>query len=368
MTDIAGLDVGTMFMLSAKSVKGKPNDVELKTLRNMYLGVSPDMIESSEMASTDLDYVESKNENGEVESIYIIGEDSFRFANIFGKAAKRPMRKGVITTEEVDAIDVLTLMVEKLVGHSDGTGRCVYSIPAQSVDIDIPPVLYHERVFGKILKSLGFESKPLNEAMAIIFSECQNTNFTGIAISFGAGLTNVACAYKGTPTLTFSISRGGDWIDESVSESLGVVQSRVTSVKEKTLDVTGPTSSNKKERRVQEALCYYYAEIINYVLKVFVNEFEESSEGLEIDEELPIIVSGGTSKPKGFVDLFKQLFSQTLGFPYSVSEIRQAKDPLTAVALGNLVYAMWEQKKNQKSEPGKSTSKKEMVKDEVPKV
>jgi len=159
----------------------------------------------------------------------------------------------------------------------------------------------------------------------------------------------VCCAYKGQPTITFSVSRGGDWIDQNVSASVGVVESRVTNVKERDLDLTNPSIGKKKEKRVREALVFYYEDLIEYILKYFIEQFNENADGLSIDEEIPIIVSGGTSKPKNFVELFRQVLDEESEFPYDSSEIRQAEVPLIAVSKGCLIYGLWDSKKTAKT-------------------
>ena len=349
MSKTIGVDVGTMFMVASKKLSG--DKIEYNSLRNMFLPVTDDLISVTEMAESQIDYVKAEDEDGE-DTFYIISEDAYKFGNMFNKSVSRPMSKGVISPDEVDAIDVLTLMLEKICGKTRG-GNCIYSVPEAAIDVEIPPVLYHERVFGKIFETLGYNSKPLNEAMAIIYSECQDEKFSGISISFGSGLTNVACAYKGTPIMTFAVSRGGDWIDSNAASSLGIVQNRVTSVKEsEDMDLMNPFIKDKKTRRTREAVAYYYKSLIDYVLKVIVNKFKAEADDLQIDETIPIIVSGGTSKPEGFLDMFKSVFESHKNFPYEISEIRQAKDPLNAVATGCLIYGMWEQKKKDKSKGG----------------
>ena len=358
MSDIRGVDVGTMNLVCCKQVS--ETQVEIKNMRNMFLDINPSMLATTEIANTQLDYAVSKDDNGEADKIYILGEDAYKFGNIFGQEVKRPMSKGVISSKEFDAIEVLTFMMEKLIGRTTD-GKLIYSIPAQAIDIDTPSILYHEKIFGRIFQTLGYESKPLNEAMGIIFSECSKTNFTGIAISFGAGMTNVACAYKGTPTLTFSVARGGDWLDNEVSASLGTISTRVTSIKEKELNLANPNIGKKKEKVVREALCFYYRNLIEYVLKHIVAKFEENSDGLQIDEEIPIVVSGGTSLANGFVDAFKEVFAKFKDFPYEISEIRSAVDPLSAVAQGALVYALWQYKEKPKEEEKKEEKKGEEI-------
>jgi len=355
---IIGCDIGTMFCVCAKQLDDEK--IEVTSMRNMFLPITDDMVNITEMSNTNINYVEAKDDIDGSSSLYIIGEDSYKFANIFNQKVKRPMSKGVISSSEIDALDVLTLMMEKLVGGTTKGGYCVYSVPAAAIDIEIPPVLYHEKVFGMIFSKLGYTAIPLNEAMAIIYSECQKEKFSGIACSFGAGLTNIVCAYKGAPTLAFAVSRAGDWVDQNVSSSLNIIPNRITAIKEKEgLDLMNPVCANKKERRVRSAISFYYRELIEYVLKVIINKFNDNADGLNISEKIPIIVSGGTSKPIGFLDMFKDVFNNTKDFPYEISEIRQAKDPLHAVAEGSLLYAMWNQKRKGNIDDNDTERKKE---------
>jgi hypothetical protein len=62
---------------------------------------------------------------------------------------------------------------------------------------------------------------------------------------------------------------------------------------------------------------------------------------LNLPEPVPFIVSGGTTKAGGFMEVFNEEFEaiKKRGFPIQVSEIRLAKDPMTSVAEGLLVLA-----------------------------
>jgi imidazole glycerol phosphate synthase subunit HisF len=53
---------------------------------------------------------------------------------------------------------------------------------------------------------------------------------------------------------------------------------------------------------------------------------------------IPVIVSGGTSRAQGFVPAFRSALQQ-VELPFSISEVRHAKDPLRAVARGCLLAA-----------------------------
>ena len=84
-----------------------------------------------------------------------------------------------------------------------------------------------------------------------------------------------------------------------------------------------------------EALFYYHKALIDYTVREIIKEFEDKVD-IELDESIPIVISGGTSLPDGFDDLFSNVIS-THELPFEVSEIRRAKNPLTAVANGLLV-------------------------------
>lgn len=174
----AGVDIGTMSMIASRNDMDKP-----KSIRNMFMKLDKDEIDLNEM--TDISFIRS--EEGE---IFIIGDDAFRFCNIFGKEVNRPMKDGLISPKEIDAIDVLALMIQDLIGDTEGKDvYCSYSIPAESIDQG-RNVTYHEKVFGRIFHTLGVNYTPVNEAAAIIYNECEKEGYSGCALSFGAGMAN----------------------------------------------------------------------------------------------------------------------------------------------------------------------------------
>ncbi len=324
----AGLDIGTMNLVLARS------DIpDVKMIRNVFLPVREDEISISDLS--DISYVQSGDGN-----IYIIGEDAFRFANIFSKEVSRPMEKGLISPKEINAIDVLTMMIKSLFGDDtkDKEIYCSYSIPAEAID-DGRSVTYHQKVFGKVLGVLGVSHNSINEAAAIVYSECRKEHFSGIALSYGAGMNNICLMYKGVEAAKFSTSRSGDYVDRSVAESLNIIPNRVTAFKEKKLDLTvNPSTLPPKDKRILEAIQFYYESMINYSIKKMVVEFQKNID-VDINESIPIIISGGTSMPKGFLELFKTVFAQ-YEFPIEISEIRMASNPMTAVANGLLIKTM----------------------------
>jgi len=318
-----GCDVGTGTLQVARS-----DQDTVKITRNVFLELSKDEITTSDLSN--ISYVENEGR------IFIVGNDAFRLANIFSKEVSRPMEFGLISAREVSSIDVITVMIQELIGDvKDKQVYLTYSVPAESVDGG-RSIIYHERVFARVFAALGLNYTSMNEGMAIIYSECEKENFSGIGISFGAGLCNVAFSYKKVEAFKFSTSRSGDYIDKQVAESLNMVKNRVTAIKEKNFDIQigFDNEPNKKIKRVLESLTYYYQAMIEYSIKKLIDEFHEKID-IELEEPVPIILSGGTSLPNGFLELYKTILSG-YQMPFAISEVRRAKNPLTSVAEGLL--------------------------------
>jgi hypothetical protein len=322
------IDVGTMNLVA--SYLDETGSVESKLLRNVFLSVDKELVGTSDLSK--INHVVLDDE------IYILSEDAYRFCNIFGQEVERPMKRGMINPDNMDAIDILTILVKELIGTGDGSTTCCYSIPANPIDNPEMNVTFHKEVFKRIICSLGYKAVPINEAFAIILSECQDTNFTGIGMSFGSGMCNCSLAYKGISLLEFSVARGGDFIDENAAVATGSIPNRVNAIKEKgQFSLTDLTfKGNKKERRIKEAIVHYYRSLIDYIIKHFVEKLNDID--VEIDE-VPIILSGGTSLANGFVDLFKQQIEE-VELPFDISDIRLAQKPLYAVSQGLLIKAL----------------------------
>jgi hypothetical protein len=326
-----GLDIGTGNFACARSDLG-----EVKILRNAFLKVDKDNIDTSTLSGISC----VQNQEGE---IFIIGQDAFSFANIFGQHVLRPMEKGLISPKEIDSLEIQSLMIKNLIGDVPENKKIYvnYGIPAESIDEE-RNVLYHEQIFSRILKGFGFEAKSVLEGMAVIYSECAKENFTGIGISWGAGMTNVVVGYKGVPAAKFATARGGDFIDNQCAQNLNSVPNRISAIKEKYLSFETENDftkePDKKRRRILEALTYHYSAMMEYTIKKLVGEFTSNLD-LDISEPLPIILSGGTAMVPGFLEKFKTILS-TYKLPFEISEIREARNKLTAVATGLLVKSM----------------------------
>lgn len=322
-----GLDVGTGNIVSARKTG---DGVQHRRVRDAFLELPSDAKKMLKLAN--VSYVERADE------LLILGDPAMDTANIFGREARRPLSAGLVSSSDIDAMEILALLIKNVLGEPSKPGEhCYFSVPAAPVDRPGQDVIYHRGVLEKIVRECGYTPTAGNEAMAIIYAETAKENFSGIGLSFGAGMTNVALAMNTIEGLSFSVGRGGDWVDQGAAKSIGSTSSRICAIKEKGVDLNAPVG------RDQEAITFYYKNLIEYAIDQIALQFMSIQGKFSLPRPVPIIVSGGTSKAGGFLDLFKAVFEKKRKkFPIEVSEVRAATDPLNAVANGLLIQAMQE--------------------------
>lgn len=320
-----GLDIGTANLASA--IQDKDGNVTIKIQRNAFIDIEADHYTRNMLTKLNVQYVSI---NGKM---VVVGDPAFELANILNRETRRPMKGGVISPSENDALPIERILLENLLGKPNYPNeKCYFSVPADPIDADFN-VVYHKGVFSSLLKKMGYEPKSIVEGHAVVLAELADSDFTGIGISCGGGMFNVCVSYKSIPALAFSTSRGGDWIDRNVATVLGIKASRATAIKERGMNLMHP------KNREEEAVEIYYRNLISYTLEAIKTRFEASSGMPSFPEPVEIVCAGGTSLIGGFIDVFRDEF-KSIKFPIEVRNIRRAEDPLFSVAKGCLVAAL----------------------------
>jgi hypothetical protein len=296
-------------------------------VRNAFLDLEPSHKKMLRLSGTSFVELDGR--------LLVIGDEALSCANLFNRDARRPMAGGILNPGETDAQQVMALMMRQVLGTPLKPGeKCCYSIPAAALDVVGSDVTYHSAVLNKILSELGYSGEAVNEAQAIVFSECAAENFSGIGISFGSGMTNVCLSFKAMSALEFSVGKGGDWVDDGAAKAMNTTRGKMCSLKESGVDIAKPAG------REQEAIGFYVQTLIDYAIKGIIDHFDKVKKDILVPEPIPIVVSGGTSLAIGFMDVFRSVFEKHRSrFPVQVSEVRHARDPMTAVASGLLVVA-----------------------------
>ncbi len=133
----------------------------------------------------------------EAHQIIVHGNESEKFAGLLNAEIRRPMTRGVLDPKEPDSLKMIR---EDPIAHA---GRAAFPGPPKTADSRsrrsasryplrsagaADALTYHEATLRQTLEELGFEPCSINEGLAVVYGELEDSNYTGIGISCGGGL------------------------------------------------------------------------------------------------------------------------------------------------------------------------------------
>jgi len=323
-----GVDIGTSKIALATS---RDNKLAFTSELNAFIEVNYSKFTENILRQNQINHYKS----GDMLVIYGAGAEGF--ANIMNVEMRRPMQQGLLNPKEGNAIEIIKGILAGLVGAPNKRdAQLCFSVPGIPEEAS-SDVIYHEAVLKRYLEERGYTAKSINEGLAVVFSELEAENFSGIGISAGGGMCNVCLAFLSVPILSFSIRKGGDFIDDAVASVTGEVNTRIKTIKEKELDLTVKPSDD-----VEEALHIYYDDLILTLVRKLKEALVQTAKLPELGRPIPIVLSGGTAKPEGFAERFELMVDRE-DLPVEISEARMAKDPLYATAKGALIAASYQE-------------------------
>jgi len=318
-----GLDVGTSRLVVARQ---GDQQFEFESQLNAFVSIPFSRMTENVLKKEHVPHaVESSR-------MMVYGNEAERFAAILNSEIRRPMTRGVLNPGEPDNVKLIREIVFSLTGKPGQKGQKVYfSVPAPALGSD-ENTTYHEATLQQVLGELGYEGHAVNEGLATVYAELEDSNYSGIGISCGGGLCNVCLAYLSVPVLSFSIPKAGDFIDQSTAAATGERANSIRILKEQSFYLNGSFGD-----KVQQVLGVYYDDMLRTLVAGLSDAFKSAR--TKLARPVPLVLSGGTALPKGFKDRFDKMLGEA-DFPVEISEVRMAKDPLTTTARGALVAAL----------------------------
>lgn len=270
---------------------------------------------------------------------YALGEAAVNMAYTMSKLElKRPMTAGCVNPKEKDAFQIMSIMIHSLLDDVKKDGEVLYySIPANAINQETDAD-YHNKILEAIFKAYksdqGFkvDPRPINEGLALVYAELGKKAFTGIGVSFGAGMVNLCFAMYGNPVFTFAIVNSGDWIDKQAAKATGETVAFINKQKTK-IDLTkAPTGL------VERAIHTQYRLMVEHTVSEIKKGLANVTKSVHSEDPVDIVIAGGTSSPYGFATMFKETI-MAADLPIKIGEIIKPADPLYSVARGCLIAA-----------------------------
>ncbi len=268
--------------------------------------------------------------------ILVHGNESERFADLIGAELRRPMTKGFLNPAEAESMPMMQNLLLSLLGPAaHSRQKLFFSVPAPPIGAH-DSLTYHEATLRQILGELGYDAKPINEGLAVIYSELESSNYTGIGISCGGGLCNVCMSYLAVPVIQFSVPKAGDFIDSNAAAVAGEMVNRIRMIKE-----DGFLFNGVAHDKSHQVIAVYYDDMIQTVVQAMREVFSQAKSLPRLGRPIPLVLSGGTVLPLGFKERFEQALRQQ-DFPVPVSEVRLATEPLNSTSRGAVIAALSE--------------------------
>lgn len=321
-----GLDVGTSRICIAREDNG---GFKFRTELNAFVTIPYSKMTENVLKRENVPHTVQDGE------IIVHGNESEKFADLLNVEIRRTMTAGLLSPSEPESLNMMRQILGNLLGEGEGEGpkKLFFTVPAPPAGAE-DSLTYHEATVRQILTDLGYEVRSVNEGLAVIYSELESSNYTGIGISCGGGLCNVCMAYLSVPVLSFSIPRAGDYIDLSASSVTGERANRIRLIKEESFHLNGFFSD-----KVHQVLGVYYDEMIRSLVQAMKEAFANARSLPRLGRPIPLVLSGGTTLPAGFRERFEKVLKEE-NLPVPISEVRLAAEPLHGSAKGALIAAL----------------------------
>lgn len=319
-----GLDVGTSRIVMAQR---SGDDFQYESQLNAFVAIPFSKMTESVLQKEEVPYAVRGSE------IIVHGNESEKFAELLNSEIRRTMTRGVLDAKETEALNVIRQLIASLAGTAKEKQKLCFTVPAAPLGAE-ENLTYHEGTIRQVLTGLGYDVKSINEGLAVVYSEMEDSNYSGIGISCGGGLCNVCLAYLSVPVLSFSIPKAGDYIDSSAAQVTGERANRIRLAKEDSFHFNGSFPD-----KIHQVLSVYYDDMIHALVGGMKDAFAKTRGMPKLGRSIPMVLAGGTALPDGFRNRFEKILGES-EFPLEISEIRMAASPLNTTAKGALVAAL----------------------------
>jgi hypothetical protein len=331
-----GFDCGTYNLICARRNEG--GDFEYKHEVNAFLEFACEnkfVFNMMKQAGVPLILRE------EQDVAYALGEAAIQMAYTMSHIdLKRPMKDGCVNPKERDAFQIMNIMIHSLLENIQHDKEVMYySVPANAINEETDAE-YHSKILEAIFKAYksednGFQvdARPINEGMALVYAEMQDKMFTGIGVSCGAGMVNVAFSLFGAEVFSFALVNSGDWIDKRAAQAAQEPIAVINKAKHE-IDL-----SKEPENLIERAIKTQYELMIEKTVGGIKQGLEANKDKrARLDQPVDIVVAGGTASPPGFVELFDKLVRNS-DMAIDVGQVIRPKDPVFSVSRGCLIAA-----------------------------
>ena len=156
-----GLDIGTSRLVIARK---SGEEIQFDSQLNAFVTIPYSKMTENVLRS---EHIPHTVINGQ---IIVQGNESEKFAGLLNVEIRRPMTRGILDPSEHSSLQVIRELLANLLGFRDPfrERRVTFSVPAPPLGAE-ESLTFHEKTIKQILADLGYEGKPINEGLAVVY-------------------------------------------------------------------------------------------------------------------------------------------------------------------------------------------------------
>nr|MBF0220787.1 hypothetical protein [Desulfobulbaceae bacterium] len=316
-----GIDIGTSAIVLAEGRDKKVHDIHRAKFNNT---IPFESFYTNVLYEHEIPYFEMNNFD------YVQGYGADNIAKAFHSHPLRPVPAEY--SKGQDGVVLCEVILQAIIGRPSTPATPLYfTVPAPALENDNTKA-FVKGTLKAFFSRFGYIAMPVEEGLAVVMSELHDNNYTGLVVTVGASVCNIALTYLSVPVVSFSIPKAGDYIDAMVAQTSNELQFKVKEYKENSFSL-----SSKPATRLERGLRIYYEDVVTAI----VAGLEKALGGrppANINSSIPVVLSGGSVQSDGFLQIFEKALA-SCRLPLSISGVRLAQDPVNAAAKGALIMA-----------------------------
>ena len=273
--------------------------------------------------------------------LVLIGEPAIEISRLLQIPCLELLPRGQLAAHDPISRQIINLLIDALLPQAEAGGVCCFthggamrrSLVAAQLDF-----------FSRLIRLRGYTPLPLPAGQALILAELVEDRFTGIGVVVGAAACEVTVTQLGQELHSWTIPRGGRWIDEHMARERGdllhdAAGQRLLDLDKAALDrealapaVLAPVSRDEK---LLARLC---RELTWEIADDLCQKLREDPRLGSLPRPLSLVCGGGIAQVPGFGDLLQDaLHLRDAANP--VGRIVTADSSPYTIARGLLVHA-----------------------------
>jgi hypothetical protein len=159
------LDVGTSRLVVARQTGG---DIRYESQLNAFVSLPHSKMTENVLRREHIPHTIQQGQ------IMVQGNESEKFADLLDVETRRTMTKGFLDPREPGSLQVIRELLINLLGYRDPfrERKVVFTVPAPPLGAE-DSLTFHEKTLKQMIGDLGYESKCINEGLAVIYGELE---------------------------------------------------------------------------------------------------------------------------------------------------------------------------------------------------